>query len=116
MGRWNSPSLLEIFSGGVNLSCILETEFRTKTAAGASDDDFDLVMSVNVRGIMACQRAQLRYIEGGGSMINAAGIAGKVWIANCSSYGLSKQAVVGLTRVAAAENGHRNVRGNAIAQ
>ncbi|OAP63903.1 hypothetical protein AYL99_03130 [Fonsecaea erecta] len=102
-------------SGGVNLAGTVGKEFGLKQAHEISDADFDLVMAINVRGLMACQRAQLRYIEDGGSIVNAASVSGKMGIPKAASYAASKHAVIGLTRVAAAENGHRNVRVNAIA-
>src|ERR1700760_1070948 len=44
-------------SGAVNLAGTVGREFGLKTATEVSDDDFDLVMAINVRGLMACQRA-----------------------------------------------------------
>lgn len=102
-------------SGSVNLAGIVGKEFGKKAAHEVSDEDFDLVMAINVKGVMACQRAQLRHIEDGGSIVNAASVSGKMGIPNALSYAASKHAVIGLTRVAAAENGYRNVRVNAIA-
>jgi NAD(P)-dependent dehydrogenase (short-subunit alcohol dehydrogenase family) len=102
-------------SGGVNLAGTVGREFGLKSSHEVSDADFDLVMAINVRGLMTCQRAQLRHIEDGGSIVNAASVSGKMGIPKASSYAASKHAVIGLTRVAAAENGHRNVRVNAIA-
>jgi NAD(P)-dependent dehydrogenase (short-subunit alcohol dehydrogenase family) len=102
-------------SGGVNLAGTVGKELGLKTCAEVSDQDFDLVMAINVRGVMACQRAQLRAIEDGGSIVNIASVAGKIGIANLCAYGTSKHAVVGLSRIAAQENGHRNVRVNAVA-
>lgn len=102
-------------SGAVNLAGIVGREFGLKAAHQVTDKDFELVMAVNVKGVMACQRAQLRHIEDGGSIVNAASVSGKLGIPNMLSYSASKHAVIGLTRVAAAENGHRNVRVNAIA-
>lgn len=102
-------------SGGVNLAGTVGKEIGLKPAHEVSDQDFDFVMAINVRGVMACQRAQLRNIEDGGSIVNAASVAGKMGIPNLMSYGTSKHAVIGMTRIAATENGHRNVRINAIA-
>lgn len=102
-------------SGAVNLAGTIGKEFGLKTAIEISDTDFDLVMAVNVRGLMACQRAQLRHIEDGGSIVNAASVSGKMGMPKALSYAASKHAVIGMTRVAAAENGHRNVRVNAVA-
>ncbi|OQU97766.1 hypothetical protein CLAIMM_03651 [Cladophialophora immunda] len=102
-------------SGAVNLAGTLGKEMGLKAAHEVSDEDFDFVMAINVRGVMACQRAQIRSIEDGGSIVNATSVAGKIGIANLLAYGTSKHAVIGLTRIAAAENGHRNVRVNAVA-
>ncbi|EXJ76466.1 uncharacterized protein A1O5_00974 [Cladophialophora psammophila CBS 110553] len=102
-------------SGGVNLAGTVGREIGLKAAHEVSDEDFDLVMAINVRGVMACQRAQLRNIEDGGSIVNAASVAGKIGIPNLLAYGASKHAVIGITRTAAMENGHRNVRVNAVA-
>lgn len=102
-------------SGGVNLAGTVGREFGLKPADQVSDADFDFVMSINVKGLMACQRAQLRHIEDGGSIVNAASVSGKIGIPKALSYAASKHAVIGMTRVAATENGFRNVRVNAIA-
>lgn len=102
-------------SGAVNLAGTVGKEFGLKPAQDVSDDDFDSVMAINVKGLMVCQRAQLRYIEDGGSIVNAASVSGKMGIPKALSYVASKHAVIGLTRVAAAENGYRNVRVNAVA-
>lgn len=102
-------------SGAVNLAGTVGKELGLKSCAEVSDKDFDFVMAINVFGVMACQRAQLQNIEGGGSIVNIASVAGKIGIPNLCAYGTSKHAVVGLTRIAAQENGHRNVRVNAVA-
>lgn len=102
-------------SGAVNLAGTIGKEFGMKLAHEVTDEDFDFVMSINVRGLMACQRAQLRHIEYGGSIVNTASVSGKMGMPHTLAYATSKHAVIGLTRVAAAENGHRNVRVNAIA-
>lgn len=102
-------------SGGVNLAGIVGRDFGRKGAHEVSDHDFDLVMKINVKGVMACQRAQLLHIEDGGSIVNAASVSGKMGIPQALAYAASKHAVIGLTRVAAVENGHRRVRVNAIA-
>jgi NAD(P)-dependent dehydrogenase (short-subunit alcohol dehydrogenase family) len=102
-------------SAGVNLAGVVGREFGRKGAHEVSDHDFDLVMRINVKGVMACQRAQLQHIEDGGSIVNAASVSGKMGIPQALAYAASKHAVIGLTRVAALENGHRCVRVNAIA-
>ncbi len=102
-------------SGAVNLAGTVGNEFGLKPAHQVGDEDFDFVMAINVRGVMACQRAQLRHREEGASIVNIASVAGKMGQPNSLAYTASKHAVIGLTRVAAAENGHRRVRVNAVA-
>ncbi|KAJ9608018.1 hypothetical protein H2200_007006 [Cladophialophora chaetospira] len=102
-------------SGGVNLAGILGKEFGLTAAHEVTDGDFDSVMAINVKGVMACQRAQLRHIEDGGSIVNTASVSGKMGMPKMLAYSASKHAVIGMTRVAAAENGYRNVRVNVIA-
>lgn len=102
-------------SGAVNLAGTVGKEFGLNPAHEVSDEDFDFVMAINVRGVMACQRAQLRHIEDKGAIVNVASVAGKMGQPHSLAYTASKHAVIGLTRVAAAENGHRNVRVNAVA-
>lgn len=115
--RWINDTVERFskLSGGVNMAGTLGKDFGLKPAHEICDKDFDLVMAVNVRGLMAAQRAQLRKLEDGGSIVNTASISAKMGMPHASAYAASKHAVIGLTRVAAAENGHRNIRVNAIA-
>jgi NAD(P)-dependent dehydrogenase (short-subunit alcohol dehydrogenase family) len=101
--------------GAANIAGTAGKEFGVKLVQEVSDQDFDLVMKINVRGVMVCQRAELRTIEEGGAIVNVASVAGKTGQPRSLSYSASKHAVIGLTRVAAAENGGRNVRVNAVA-
>jgi NAD(P)-dependent dehydrogenase (short-subunit alcohol dehydrogenase family) len=102
-------------TGAVNMAGILGKEFGVKSAHEVSDEEFDLVMSVNTRGLMACQRAELRVLEDGGSIVNIASVSAKVGFPKSIAYAASKSAVLGLTRVAAAESGGRKIRVNAVA-
>lgn len=115
--RWIASTVkhFSTLSGAVNLAGVLGKEFGKQAAHNVSDSDFDLVMRINVKGVMTCQRAQLRHIEDGGAIVNAASVSGKMGIPHTLAYAASKHAVIGLTRVAAAENGYRRVRVNAIA-
>ncbi|MBI4492507.1 MAG: 3-oxoacyl-ACP reductase FabG [Chloroflexi bacterium] len=81
-----------------------------------SEDEWDRVMAVNVKGVWQCCRAVAPAMcrQGGGSIINISSstvfkASGRI------HYVASKAAVVGFTRVLAAELGGDNIRVNAIA-
>lgn len=81
------------------------------------EDDLDLILSVNVKGVYwGCAAAARAMVERGtGSIVNVASGAIDVPAPGISSYALSKAAVAQLTRTLAVEVGPAGVRVNAIA-
>ena len=89
----------------------------TKTVADTSDDEFDLVMDVNVRGVFNVCRAAVRQMRdqpGGGSIVNIGSVAGFTVDHNMAVYNASKGAVHSLTRAIAVDHGPDGIRSNAI--
>ncbi|KAM5341811.1 hypothetical protein ACJ41O_014842 [Fusarium nematophilum] len=80
-----------------------------------TDAHWDILMDVNARGVFNCMRAQLKHMNDGGSIVNAASVAGKVGGPTWSIYAASKHAVIGMTKSVAREVGSRAIRVNAIA-
>jgi len=80
------------------------------------DELFDRVMAVNVKATWMGMKlvAPVLISRGGGSIVNTASIAGLRASPGLLAYSVSKHAVVGMTRSAAAELAPRGVRVNAI--
>ena len=81
-----------------------------------TEDDFDRVIAVNLRGTFLCIQAELGQMlkNDGGTIVNVASIAGLVGSAGISPYVASKHAVTGLTKTAALEFAQQGIRVNAV--
>ena len=85
-----------------------------KTVAESDDDDWDLVMNVNCKGVFnMCRVALLDMVEHGGNIINIGSISGQVADPSMALYNASKAWVHALTRSIAVDHGPK-VRCNAI--
>ena len=82
-------------------------------------DDYERVMSVNVRGVFMGLRAAFRQYERdaatAGAIVTTASICSFGGGADLIPYHTSKHAIVGLTRSAAVYGGPRGIRVNAVA-
>ncbi|MCK4861996.1 MAG: SDR family oxidoreductase [Rhodobacteraceae bacterium] len=81
-----------------------------------TEEDFDRVIAVNLRGTFLCIQAELGQMlkNDGGTIVNVASIAGLVGSAGISPYVASKHAVTGLTKTAALEFAQQGIRVNAV--
>lgn len=80
-----------------------------------SDDEFDLLINVNVRGVyLGCKLAYPHLCETKGSVVNIASMAGVSGQKDHAVYGATKGAVVALTKCTAVDWGASGVRINAI--
>ena len=81
-----------------------------------SEEDFDRVLDVNLKGAWNfCKAASRTLMKTGGTIVNIGSIVGLTGNAGQSNYAASKAALVGLTKSLAKEAGSRGVRANAIA-
>ena len=89
-----------------------------------SDDDWDAVLDVNLKGTFLFTRAVARPMmknkaadgtQLGGSIINIASVVGIMGNAGQANYTASKGGVIALTKTTSKELGSRNIRCNAVA-
>jgi 3-oxoacyl-[acyl-carrier protein] reductase len=82
-----------------------------------SDDDWDAVLRVNLKGTFLFTRAVARPMmkQRSGAIINIASISGLIGTAGQANYASSKAGVIALTKSTANELAARGVRANAIA-
>jgi 2-keto-3-deoxy-L-fuconate dehydrogenase len=87
------------------------------TILECSDADWDVAVNLNVRSMFRTIRAFLPEMlaAGAGSIVNMASVAGSVkGVPNRFAYGMTKAAVVGLTKSVAADFVQQGIRCNAI--
>jgi 2-keto-3-deoxy-L-fuconate dehydrogenase len=81
-----------------------------------SEDDFDRVLCVNVKGYYNCIRACIGQMRshGGGVILNMASVAGSAGLADRFAYSTSKGAVIAMTYSVARDYIAHNIRCNCI--
>ena len=82
-----------------------------------SDEDFDKVLAVNLKGTFNCTESVVPYMikQGGGVILNASSIVGLYGNFGQTNYAATKAGVIAMTHVWARELSKSNIRVNAVA-
>ena len=90
---------------------------RDRTLKKMTDEEWDTVLAVHLKGTFLCTQAASSYMmeNGGGSIVNTTSTSGLLGNFGQGNYGAAKAGIAGLTRVAALEFAKYGIRVNAIA-
>lgn len=89
---------------------------RDATMRTMSEEDFDAVMSVHLKGCWNGTRlaAAVMREQKSGAIVNISSLSGKVGMVGQTNYSAAKAGIVGMSKAAAKEMAHHGVRVNAI--
>jgi len=90
---------------------------RDKLILRMTEEDWDAVLDVNLKGTFNCTKAVVRYMskQKSGKIVNIASVSGEMGNVGQTNYSASKAGVIGLTKTIAREFAQRGINVNAIA-
>ncbi|MDR0952988.1 MAG: 3-oxoacyl-[acyl-carrier-protein] reductase [Elusimicrobiota bacterium] len=82
-----------------------------------SEQDWDKVLSINLKGAFLMSKAALKYMmkARSGNIVNMTSVVGQMGNGGQANYSASKAGIIGLTKSLAREFASRNIRINAVA-
>jgi len=102
-------------TGGIQLLVNNAGIAHVGTVETTTEEEFDRLLSVNVRGVYNCLQAIIPFMKkSGGAILNMASIASSVGLPDRFAYSMTKGAVVGMTLSVARDYVSQNIRCNCI--
>lgn len=90
---------------------------RDRLILRMTEEDWDAVLDVNLKGTFNCTKAVIRHMskQKSGKIVNIASVSGEMGNPGQANYSASKAGVIGLTKTIAREFAARGINVNAIA-
>jgi 3-oxoacyl-[acyl-carrier protein] reductase len=90
---------------------------RDKLILRMTEEDWDAVLNVNLKGTFNCTKAVIRHMskQRRGKIVNIASVVGEMGNVGQANYAASKAGVIGFTKTIAREFAQRGINVNAIA-
>jgi len=90
---------------------------RDKLILRMTEEDWDAVLNINLKGTFNCTKAVIRHMskQRSGKIVNIASVVGEMGNAGQGNYAASKAGVIGFTKTIAREFAQRGINVNAIA-
>jgi 3-oxoacyl-[acyl-carrier protein] reductase len=90
---------------------------RDKLILRMTEEDWDVVLKINLKGTFNCTKAVVRHMskQRSGKIVNIASVVGEMGNAGQANYAASKAGVIGFTKTIAREFAQRGININAIA-